>query len=44
MFSTSISFKKDFGSFSSEPFEFLRGELDDTSSAFRVVFNGISLY
>ena len=44
MFFTSISFKKDFGSFSSEPFAFIRGELDDTSSVFRVVFNGISLY
>ena len=39
-----ISLRKDCGSFISVPFEFVRGELGDTSSMFRVVFNGISLF
>ena len=39
-----ISFRKDYESFISVPFEFVRRELDDTSSTFRVVFNGISLF
>ena len=39
-----ISLRKDCGSFISVPFEFVRGELGDTSSKFRVVFNGISLF
>ena len=41
---TLISLRKDCGSFISVPFEFVRGELGDTSSMFRVVFNGISLF
>ena len=32
------------GSFISVPFEFVRGELGETSSMFRAVFNGISLF
>ena len=39
-----ISLRKDCGSLISVPFEFVRGELGDTSSMFRVVFNGISLF
>ena len=39
-----ISLRKDCGSFISVPFQFVRGELGDTSSKFRVVFNGISLF
>ena len=39
-----ISLRKDCGSFISVPFEFVRGELGDTSSKFRVVFNRISLF
>ena len=41
-----ISFRKDCGSFISVSFEFVRGELNDTSSMFRVLFNGngISLF
>ena len=39
-----VSFRKDGGSFSQVPFEFVRGELDDTESMFRVVFNRISLF
>ena len=39
-----VSFRKDGGSFSPVPFEFVRGELDDTESMFRVVFNRISLF
>ena len=39
-----ISFRKDYGCFFSVPFEFERGELDDTSSMFRLVFNRISLF
>ena len=39
-----ISLRKDCGSFISVPFEFVRGELGDTSSMFRVVFNGILLF
>ena len=39
-----ISLRKDCGSFISVQFEFVRGELGDTSSMFRVVFNGISLF
>ena len=39
-----ISLRKDCGFFISVPFEFVRGELGDTSSMFRVVFNGISLF
>ena len=39
-----ISLRKDWGSFISVPFEFVRGELGDTCSMFRVVFNGISLF
>ena len=38
-----ISFRKDCGSFISVSFEFVRGELNDTSSMFRVLFNGISI-
>ena len=39
-----ISFRKDCGSFISVSFEFVRGELNDASSMFRVLFNGISLF
>ena len=39
-----ISLRKDCGSFISVPFEFVRGELGDTFSMFRVVFNGILLF
>ena len=39
-----ISLREDCGSFISVPFEFVRGELGDTSSMFRVVFNGISIF
>ena len=39
-----ISFRKDCESFISVSFELVRGELDDTSSMFGVVFNGISLF
>ena len=38
-----IYFRKDYGSFISVSFEFIRGELNDTSSMFRVLFNGILL-
>ena len=36
--------QKKLQTFASVSFEFVRGELDDTSSMFRVVFNGISLF
>ena len=39
-----MSLRKDCGSFISVPFEFVKGELGDTSSMFRVIFNGISLF
>ena len=41
-----ISFTKDYGSFISVSFEFVRGELNDATSMFRVLFkgNGISLF
>ena len=39
-----ISLRKDCGSFISVLFEFVREEPGDTSSMFRVVFNGISLF
>ena len=39
-----ISFRRDCGSFISVLFEYVRGELDGTSSMFRVVFNGILLF
>ena len=39
-----ISFRKDCGSFSSGPFAFVRGELDDTSCMFWVVLDTISLF
>ena len=39
-----ISFRKDCGSFISVSFEFVRGELNHTSSMFRVLFNGVLLF
>ena len=39
-----ISFRKDCGSFISVSFELVRGELNYTSSMFRVLFKGISLF
>ena len=39
-----IYIRKDCRSFISVPFEFVRGELGDTSSLFRVVTNEISLF
>ena len=39
-----ISFIKNYGSFILVSFEFVREELDDTSSMFRVAFNGILLF
>ena len=39
-----IPFRKDCGCFFSVPCKFVRGEIDDASSMFEVVFNGISSF